>query len=224
LLKRKFIYYILCICKIRGGSRKLVRGWRLRSKNGFQSVFKEPELLSFRFYREKIEKKFCEGWRSPDRLSLDPSLSSVYLPDVHMIPNVLKNLLINDIQMIPDAFKDILVSFNHRHRIFLLMFFFKPIRYSNFIQTYVQLLFAKWTWQYVFNTISKYQGRIQKISEGVAVCRGGSDYDQKTVFKGYLRRQNSSFFVSTEKKLKKTFTRGWRSPDRLPLDPPLCKI
>jgi hypothetical protein len=46
---------------IRGGSRKLVRGWRLRSKNGFQSVFEAPELLFFRFYREKIEKKFYEG-------------------------------------------------------------------------------------------------------------------------------------------------------------------
>jgi hypothetical protein len=67
------------------------------------------------------------------------------------------------------------------------------------------------------------QGRIQKISEEVAVCRGGGDYDQKTVFKAYSRRQNSSFFVSIEKKLKKNFTRGWRSPDRLPLDPPLVE-
>jgi hypothetical protein len=68
------------------------------------------------------------------------------------------------------------------------------------------------------------QGRIQKISEGVAVCRGVGDYDQKTVFKAYSRRQNSSLFVSTEKKLKKRFTRGWRSPDRLPLDPPLIRL
>ncbi len=53
--------------QIRGGSRKLVRGgglsrgWRLRSKNGFHSVFEAPELFFFRFYREKIEKKFYEG-------------------------------------------------------------------------------------------------------------------------------------------------------------------
>jgi hypothetical protein len=38
-----------------------VRGWRLRSKNRFQSVFEAPELLFFRFYREKIEKKIFEG-------------------------------------------------------------------------------------------------------------------------------------------------------------------
>jgi hypothetical protein len=58
----------------------------------------------------------------------------------------------------------------------------------------------------------------------MAVYRGGGDYDQKTVFKAYSRRQNSSFFVSTEKKLKNIFTRGWRSPDRLPLDPPLLRF
>ncbi len=45
----------------RGGSRKLVRGWRLRSKDGFQIVFKALELLFFRFYREKIEKQIYEG-------------------------------------------------------------------------------------------------------------------------------------------------------------------
>jgi hypothetical protein len=33
-----------------------------------------PELLFFRFYREKIEKIFSRGWRSPDRLPLDPPL------------------------------------------------------------------------------------------------------------------------------------------------------
>jgi hypothetical protein len=52
-----------------------VRGCRLRSKDGFQIVFKALELLFFRFYREKIEKKIFEGWRSPDRLPLDPPLS-----------------------------------------------------------------------------------------------------------------------------------------------------
>jgi hypothetical protein len=74
----------------------------------------------------------------------------------------------------------------------------------------------------MFCTFCCYQGRIQKISEGVAVCRGGGDYGQKTVFKAYSRRQNFSLFVSTEKKLKNNFMRGWRSPDRLPLDPPLA--
>jgi hypothetical protein len=52
------------------------------------------------------------------------------------------------------------------------------------------------------------QGRIQKISEGVAVCREGGDYDQKTVFKAYSRRKKSSLFVSTEKKLKKNLNEG----------------
>jgi hypothetical protein len=52
------------------------------------------------------------------------------------------------------------------------------------------------------------QWRIQKISEGVAVCRGGGDYDQKTVFKASSRRQNSSLFVSTEKKVKNVLRGG----------------
>jgi len=55
----------------------------------------------------------------------------------------------------------------------------------------------------MFCTFCCYQGRIQKISEGVAVCRGGGDYDQKTVFKAYSRRQNASFFVSTKKKFRR---------------------
>jgi hypothetical protein len=50
--------------------------------------------------------------------------------------------------------------------------------------------------------LTTFQWRIQKISEGVAVCRGDGDHDQKTGFKAYSRRQNSSLFVSTEKKLK----------------------
>jgi hypothetical protein len=53
--------FSLVVYYSRGGSRKLVRGWRLQSKNGFHSVFEAPEVLSFRFYREKIEKKFYEG-------------------------------------------------------------------------------------------------------------------------------------------------------------------
>ncbi len=52
------------------------------------------------------------------------------------------------------------------------------------------------------------QGRIQKISEEVADRQGSGDYDQKTVFRAYSRRQNSSLFVSTEKKLKKKFYEG----------------
>ncbi len=45
-----------------------------RSKNGFQSVFEAPELLSFRFYREKLKTKFVRRWRSLDRLPLNPPL------------------------------------------------------------------------------------------------------------------------------------------------------
>ncbi len=43
---------------------------------------------------------------------------------------------------------------------------------------------------------------------GWRFVEGGGDYDQKTVFKAYSRRQNSSLFVSTEKKLKKKIYEG----------------
>jgi hypothetical protein len=77
-----------------------------------------PALTKFDHLTYNVEKCQVE-YRVIGQLE-----SSVYLANIHMIPNALKNLLISDTQMIPDVFKDLLVSFNQRHRIFLLMVFF----------------------------------------------------------------------------------------------------
>jgi hypothetical protein len=64
-------------------------------------------------------------------------------------------------------------------------------------------------------------GGSRKLVEGWRFVEGTTI----TIKKRFSKRiRGASLFVSTEKKLKKKFTRGWRSPDRLPLDPPLFPI
>jgi hypothetical protein len=46
----------------------------------------------------------------------------------------------------------------------------------------------------------------------MAVCGGGGDHGQKTVFGAYLTQYNYIFDNSAEKKRKKKFERGRRSP------------
>jgi hypothetical protein len=60
---RRILFYLRQwrIQKISEGVAVCRGGRRSRSTNGFQSVFEASELLSFRFYREKIEKKIYEG-------------------------------------------------------------------------------------------------------------------------------------------------------------------
>ncbi len=63
--------------------------------------------------------------------------------------------------------------------------------------------------------ISLRQWRIQKISKGVAVM-------VKTEFLRHIRGNVTSFLTFfAEKKMKKKNRQGWRSPDRLLMNPPL---
>jgi hypothetical protein len=54
--------------------------------------------------------------------------SSAYFLYLHKIPNTLKNLLVPTDPSFPGEYTNLIVSFNHRHRIFLLIFFSNPTR------------------------------------------------------------------------------------------------
>jgi Flp pilus assembly protein TadB len=70
-----------CVLIARGGSRKLVRGWRfvvvaaITIKRRFLKRIRGARTPLFSSLpRKKLKKIFTRGWRSPDRLPLDPPL------------------------------------------------------------------------------------------------------------------------------------------------------